>query len=649
MRVGLRGRSVAIAAKANIGHAEPAAGMTGLLKLNTMAGARAVAAPNAQLRALSPHGVAPALRGGGAAPQPVSAARRRWSRTSGGVSSFGYSRHDRARCAREQHCVLACGVAVARRLASAGAPCTRLRGARAHARGGQGWGRARAGRPRLALGSRAARRRLPAALGASLARAAHTLRRTPSRRRGGGGSRVRASAARSARARRGEAAPQRARRAARLPARSVASPRERARSVAWTRGSRGDSRRMQLLSARRTAAVGRRARVLPTRFGRCRARCAPTLSPSAAAAASSCTASEFSGRGSPPSWRRTCGTRAVCGSAAMHRCSGVEASLRLGAACAITGGLGRAGSAGPALLAAAWVRLVLTSRRAVAGVRDRAAAWCSAWCVHWRACGWSACDSAFGCRRRHALVRSSRRGVADARAARGRRLGSHVCALARASRPCECAALCAKGRCGAAHLHGGVACRPRGASRCSRRRLRLGSATPGSGRASGAPNEFSGRLRTARAAACGLVACSLLRRCRGHPLVDGRRRRRPRVHDGDRGPAASRSSSMRRATGRSAHASILGAVRPSLACRVAAPMSARRPRPRDAAAASPSCEMDDVQHVAATAHGARSRSRTPLACRGIESAAAPRICRGYRAARPRELRRLGRGLAARRR
>ena len=40
--------------KANTGHAEPAAGMTGLLKL-TGALERGHAAPNAQLRALNPH------------------------------------------------------------------------------------------------------------------------------------------------------------------------------------------------------------------------------------------------------------------------------------------------------------------------------------------------------------------------------------------------------------------------------------------------------------------------------------------------------------------------------------------------------------------------------------------------------------------
>merc|ERR1712091_88403 len=40
--------------KANIGHAEPAAGMTGLLKL-ALGLSASRAAPNAQLRALNPH------------------------------------------------------------------------------------------------------------------------------------------------------------------------------------------------------------------------------------------------------------------------------------------------------------------------------------------------------------------------------------------------------------------------------------------------------------------------------------------------------------------------------------------------------------------------------------------------------------------
>ena len=79
--------------KANIGHAEPAAGLTGLLKL-AVGLPRGEAAPNAQLRALNPHVRSaergkPAVmscqlaRGGMASDAPAS--------QSGGVSSFGYS------------------------------------------------------------------------------------------------------------------------------------------------------------------------------------------------------------------------------------------------------------------------------------------------------------------------------------------------------------------------------------------------------------------------------------------------------------------------------------------------------------------------------------------------------------------------------
>ena len=75
--------------KANIGHAEPAAGMTGLLKLS-IGLQKAIAAPNAQLRVLNPmanetfQGMSSALavQAGHLASGPES---------DGGVSSFGYS------------------------------------------------------------------------------------------------------------------------------------------------------------------------------------------------------------------------------------------------------------------------------------------------------------------------------------------------------------------------------------------------------------------------------------------------------------------------------------------------------------------------------------------------------------------------------
>ena len=74
--------------KANIGHAEPAAGMTGLLKL-TFGLRRGEAAPNAQLRSLNPHlGLSlyrmPCVL-------PVQLAVSRATQSTGGVSSFGYS------------------------------------------------------------------------------------------------------------------------------------------------------------------------------------------------------------------------------------------------------------------------------------------------------------------------------------------------------------------------------------------------------------------------------------------------------------------------------------------------------------------------------------------------------------------------------
>jgi len=74
--------------KANVGHAEAAAGMTGMLKL--VLGLQAgMAAPNAQLRVLNPH-VHACLHGYADGVLPVQAARLLASEM-GGVSSFGYS------------------------------------------------------------------------------------------------------------------------------------------------------------------------------------------------------------------------------------------------------------------------------------------------------------------------------------------------------------------------------------------------------------------------------------------------------------------------------------------------------------------------------------------------------------------------------
>ena len=74
--------------KANSGHAEPAAGISGLLVL-ACGLAQAQAAPNAQLRLLNPH-VGAALRGVACA-LPTSLAPLPSGERTGGVSSFGYS------------------------------------------------------------------------------------------------------------------------------------------------------------------------------------------------------------------------------------------------------------------------------------------------------------------------------------------------------------------------------------------------------------------------------------------------------------------------------------------------------------------------------------------------------------------------------
>jgi acyl transferase domain-containing protein len=74
--------------KANTGHAEPAAGLTGLLKLALGLRVGEVA-PNAQLRLLNEH-VGDSLRGVSSA-MPVQLAAKMQNANEGGVSSFGYS------------------------------------------------------------------------------------------------------------------------------------------------------------------------------------------------------------------------------------------------------------------------------------------------------------------------------------------------------------------------------------------------------------------------------------------------------------------------------------------------------------------------------------------------------------------------------
>ena len=74
--------------KANVGHTEPAAGLTGMLKLS-VAVLHAAASPNAQLHAMNPH-VSAAMRDGKMSSLPVQLERMRAARDPfGGVSSFG--------------------------------------------------------------------------------------------------------------------------------------------------------------------------------------------------------------------------------------------------------------------------------------------------------------------------------------------------------------------------------------------------------------------------------------------------------------------------------------------------------------------------------------------------------------------------------
>ena len=74
--------------KANIGHAEPAAGMTGLLKL-ALGLQEGEAVPNAKLRSLNPH--VGALLRGLACTLPVQLAATKVTTNIGGVSSFGFN------------------------------------------------------------------------------------------------------------------------------------------------------------------------------------------------------------------------------------------------------------------------------------------------------------------------------------------------------------------------------------------------------------------------------------------------------------------------------------------------------------------------------------------------------------------------------
>ena len=86
-RTGLCGPMCVGGVKANIGHAEPAAGLTGLVRL-VMGMECGWAPPNAQLRALNPHVGGLKAGSGSVLPTQVSGVG---GGDSGGVSSFGYS------------------------------------------------------------------------------------------------------------------------------------------------------------------------------------------------------------------------------------------------------------------------------------------------------------------------------------------------------------------------------------------------------------------------------------------------------------------------------------------------------------------------------------------------------------------------------
>jgi acyl transferase domain-containing protein len=80
------GRLIAMGCKANFGHTEPAAGLTGVLKLST-AMLHDNVAPNSQLRTINPH-VKSAMHEGQLSSLPVHLARAS-EHCPGGVSSFG--------------------------------------------------------------------------------------------------------------------------------------------------------------------------------------------------------------------------------------------------------------------------------------------------------------------------------------------------------------------------------------------------------------------------------------------------------------------------------------------------------------------------------------------------------------------------------